>query len=52
LRAQGEKKKKGLPAWALAGWARRNRERERRVLPLFFSNFFQIHFSNIQTPIK
>jgi hypothetical protein len=34
-----EKKKKGLPAWALAGWARRKREGERegegRVLPFF-----------------
>jgi hypothetical protein len=42
-------------AWGVCGPKRigekGERERERRVCP-FFSNFFQIHFSNIQTPIK
>jgi hypothetical protein len=55
LRAQGKKRKKGLPAWKLAGWARRKGERERgrgKGFVFFFKNFFQIHFSNIQTPIK
>jgi hypothetical protein len=47
----GKKKKKGQPAWDLAGWARKG-EREREEFVFFFSNFFQIHFSNIQTPIK
>jgi hypothetical protein len=55
-----EKKKKGLPAWALAGWARRKRERERegegRVLPFFsffksLSNSFFKHSNSNQTKI-
>jgi hypothetical protein len=44
---------KGRPAWGLAGWARKGeREREFVCFLLFFSNFFQIHFSNIHTQIK
>jgi hypothetical protein len=35
------------------GWARRiGREGERVFVFFFFSNFFQIHFSNIHTQIK
>jgi hypothetical protein len=52
-RAGKRKKKKGQPAWDLAGWARKGeRERGREEFVSFFSNFFQIHFSNIQTPNK
>jgi hypothetical protein len=56
-----EKKKKGLPAWALAGWARRKREREREReregFCLFFSffkslsNSFFKHSNSNQTKI-
>jgi hypothetical protein len=54
LLARERKEKEGLLAWKGLRAKRigeRERERERRVLS-FFSNFFQIHFSNIQTPIK
>jgi hypothetical protein len=50
----GKEERKGQPAWDFVGWARRiGREGEREfVCFLFFSNFFQIHFSNIHTQIK
>jgi hypothetical protein len=51
-----EKKEKGLrPARLRAERGERGRERERereRKGFAFFLDFFQIHFSNIQTPIK
>jgi hypothetical protein len=51
--ARAREKEKGLrPARLRVERGEREREREReKVLP-FFLNFFQIHFSNIQTPIK
>jgi hypothetical protein len=46
-----EKKKKALGLLASGLKEEKGRERE-KVCLFFFSNFFQIHFSNIQTPIK
>jgi hypothetical protein len=51
LRAQGKEKEKGLPAWIGRG-PKVKGEREGKGFALFFKIFFQIHFSNIQTPIK
>jgi hypothetical protein len=54
LRAQGKEKEKGLPAWILCGpKVKGERERGEEGFAFFLKkNFFQIHFSNIQTPIK
>jgi hypothetical protein len=53
LLARVRKRRKACrPGGSRAGLEEKGeRERERRVC-LFFSNFFQIHFSNIQTQIK
>jgi hypothetical protein len=48
-----EKKKKALGLLACGLKEEKGRERERKRKGFaFFLNFFQIHFSNIQTPIK
>jgi hypothetical protein len=49
--ARAREKEEGLRPARLRA-ERGERERERKGLSLFFSNFFQIHFSNIQTPNK
>jgi hypothetical protein len=46
-----ERRKANRPGVLRAG-LERERGREEFVCFLFFSNFFQIHFSNIQTQIK
>jgi hypothetical protein len=53
LPARGKKREKGQPAWDFVGWASRlGREGGREFVFFFFSNSFQIHFSNIHTQIK
>jgi hypothetical protein len=53
LLARERREKEGLLAWkGLRAKRIGEREREGEKGLSFFSNFFQIHFSNIQTPIK
>jgi hypothetical protein len=55
LLARERREKEGLLAWKGLRAKRigeREREGEKGLSFFFFSNFFQIHFSNIQTPIK
>jgi hypothetical protein len=53
LRGERKREKASRPGTSWAGLEEKGeREREGRVCFLFFSNLFQIHFSNIHTQIK